>query len=56
MNAPFLSGARVNKNDTPYVSEVWVADNGDSTYKSPVLHADYSDPGVTRVGDDFYLV
>jgi beta-xylosidase len=40
----------------PYVSKVWVADNGDGTYKNPVLHADYSDPDAIRVGDDFYLV
>jgi beta-xylosidase len=40
----------------PYVSKVWVADNGNGTYKNPVLHADYSDPDAIRVGDDFYLV
>lgn len=40
----------------PYVSDVWVADQGDGTYKNPVLNADYSDPDVIRVGDDFYLV
>lgn len=38
-----------------YVSKVWVADQGDGTYKNPVLYADYSDPDVCRVGDDFYL-
>lgn len=27
-----------------YVSKVWVADNGDGTYKNPILYADYSDP------------
>lgn len=37
------------------VSSVWVADNGDGTYKNPVLHADYSDPDVCRVGDDYYM-
>jgi beta-xylosidase len=37
------------------VSKVWVADNGDGTYKNPILHADYSDPDAIRVGDDFYL-
>ena len=37
-------------------SKVWVADNGDGTYRNPVLHADYSDPDVVRVGNDFYLV
>ena len=40
----------------PSVSKVWVADNGDGTYRNPILHADYSDPDVIRVGDDFYLV
>ena len=39
-----------------YVSKVWVADNGDGTYKNPIIHADYSDPDVIRVGDDYYLV
>ena len=38
-----------------YVSEVWIADQGDGTYKNPVLYADYSDPDVCRVGDDFYM-
>jgi len=37
------------------VSKVWVADLGDGTYKNPILHADYSDPDVIRVGDDFYM-
>src|SRR5882757_3596707 len=40
----------------PYVSKVWVADNGDGTYKNPVINADYSDPDAIRVGDDFYLI
>lgn len=38
-----------------YVSKVWVADNGDGTFKNPILHADYSDPDVCAVGDDFYM-
>jgi beta-xylosidase len=37
------------------ISKVWVADNGDGTYKNPILHADYSDPDAVRVGDDFYM-
>lgn len=41
---------------TQAVSKVWVADNGNSTYKNPIIHADYSDPDAIRVGDDFYLV
>lgn len=31
-------------------------DQGDGTYRNPVLAADYSDPDVIRVGEDFYLV
>ena len=37
------------------ISKVWVADNGDGTYKNPILYADYSDPDVVRVGDDYYM-
>jgi len=39
-----------------YVSKVWVADNGDGTYKNPIIHADYSDPDAIRVGDDYYMI
>jgi beta-xylosidase len=35
---------------------VWTADNGNGTYKNPILHADYSDPDAIRVGDDFYMI
>ena len=38
-----------------YVSEVWVADQGDGTYKNPVLYADYYDPEVIRVGEVYSL-
>lgn len=38
-----------------YVSKVWVADNGDGTFKNPIINADYSDPDVCRVGDDYYM-
>lgn len=38
-----------------YISDVWVADNGDGTYKNPILYSDYSDPDVVRVGDDYYM-
>ena len=47
------AGAQAQQSN--YVSEVWVADQGNGTYKNPVLYADYSDPDVCRVGDDFYL-
>jgi beta-xylosidase len=39
----------------PFVSKVWVADNGDGTYRNPIIHADYSDPDVVRIGEDYYM-
>jgi len=36
-------------------NEAWVPDLGNWYYKNPVIYADYSDPDVIRVGDDFYL-
>nr|WP_026235852.1 glycoside hydrolase 43 family protein [Echinicola pacifica] len=36
-------------------SKVWVSDQGDGTYINPVLHSDYSDPDLCRVGEDFYM-
>ena len=41
--------------DAQYKSEVWSPDNGDGTYTNPVLFADYSDPDVCAVGEDYYL-
>ena len=38
-----------------YRSQVWCPDNGDGTYTNPVLYADYSDPDVCVVGEDYYL-
>ena len=34
----------------------WIPDQGDGTYRNPIIYADYSDPDVVRVGDDFYMV
>ena len=42
-----------------YVSEVWVADRGDGTYRNPIIHADYSDPEREEeiaVTDEMYVV
>ncbi|SDC82568.1 glycoside hydrolase family 43 protein [Pedobacter soli] len=39
-----------------YISKVWVSDQGNGTYKNPVINADYSDPDAIRVGDDFYMI
>ena len=45
---PLLSSAQ-------YRSEVWCPDNGDGTYTNPLIDADYSDPDVCVVGDDYYM-
>ncbi len=36
-------------------NQLWIPDNRDGTYKNPIIFADYSDPDVIRVGDDFYM-
>ena len=51
----FLCSSYLIAQQQPYVSEVWVADQGDGTYKNPILHADYSDPDVVQWGDDYFM-
>ncbi|MCX4270217.1 MAG: glycoside hydrolase 43 family protein [Lachnospiraceae bacterium] len=36
--------------------KMWIADNGDGTYRNPILYTDYSDPDVIRVENDYYMV
>ena len=36
-------------------TEGW-GDQGDGTYRNPVLNADFSDPDVIRVGEKYYMV
>jgi len=50
-SAPAASAAQA----AAMASAPWVADLGDGRYRNPVLHADYSDPDVIRVGDRFYM-
>jgi xylan 1,4-beta-xylosidase len=33
----------------------WQSDNGDGTFTNPPLYADYPDPSIVRVGNDFYF-
>jgi len=40
---------------TPIAAQPWRPDLGDGRYKNPIVFADYSDPDVIRVGDDFYM-
>jgi len=42
--------------DEPPADSPWIPDCGDGTFRNPVLFADYSDPDVIRVGEDFYLI
>jgi len=37
-------------------AQPWVPDLGNGRYKNPIIFADYSDPDIVRVGDDFYMV
>lgn len=34
----------------------WSPDIDSDTYRNPIIHADYSDPDVIRVGDDYWMV
>ena len=43
--------ARVGPSSPP----AWSPDLGNGRYRNPVIFADYSDPDVVRVGDDFYM-
>ena len=43
-------GQAVNKNGRAETEDFM------QTYKNPVLYADYSDPDVIRVGEDYYMV
>src|SRR2546423_7235706 len=55
LNSFSVGYCQVNKsNPLLYISKVWVADQGNGTYKNPILFADYSDPDAIRVGDDYY--
>ncbi len=39
-----------------FSSPPWLPDRADGSYQNPVLFADYSDPDVIRVGDDYWLI
>ena len=53
MSWMLLLSAHAQNSD--YRSQVWSPDNGDGTFTNPVINADYSDPDVCVVGDDYYL-
>lgn len=41
--------------ETAPATAPWRSDLGDGTYRNPILYADYSDPDVIRVGEDFWM-
>jgi beta-xylosidase len=51
----FAIVALVASAQVPPKNPAWLPDNGDGSYTNPIIHADYSDPDLIRVGDDFYL-
>lgn len=36
-------------------AQAWSPDAGNGMYRNPIVYADYSDPDVVRVGNDFYM-
>lgn len=40
---------------TVSAQSVWTSDLGNGQYKNPVLYADYSDPDLIRVGEDYWM-
>lgn len=38
------------------LAQLWSPDLGDGNFKNPIVFADYSDPDLIRVNDDFYMV
>ena len=51
--------AQIKRTPVPlheFVSKVWLSDQGDGSYKNPIINADYSDPDAIRVGKDYYMV
>jgi len=39
----------------PVIDYPWIPDVGGGIYRNPILCADYSDPDIVRVGEDYWL-
>src|SRR6478735_4737914 len=48
--------AGTNSSAPAQPASVWTPDNGDGTFKNPMMWGDWPDPDVIRVGDEFYFV
>lgn len=53
LHLPLVRSLRLDRLVPP--PPAWSPDLGDGTFANPILHADYSDPDVVRVGDDYWL-
>lgn len=42
--------------DRAQIKKMWIADNGDGTFRNPILYTDYSDPDAIRVGEDYFMI
>lgn len=42
--------------DLKQFAKVWTSDQGDGTYKNPVVNADFPDIDLLRVGDTYYMM
>ncbi|AJP72511.1 glycoside hydrolase family 43 protein [Sphingomonas hengshuiensis] len=51
----FVASAILLAAALPASAQVWRSDQGDGTFRNPVLYADYPDPDVIRVGSDYYF-
>ncbi len=51
----FLMSACQNKETAKAQTGSW-GDQGDGTYKNPVLNADYPDSDIVQVGDTYYMI
>ncbi len=53
--APVAAKGAAKADANEQVSKVWVADMGNGKYRNPIINADYSDPDIIRVGDDYWM-
>src|SRR5579862_839066 len=53
--AALSAGIALAQTSKPSNIYYW-GDQGDGTYKNPVLKSDYSDTEILKVGDDFYII
>ena len=52
---PQTKSTMISSSNLESKGTVWISDNRDGTYTNPIINADYSDPDVIRVGDDYYM-